>query len=157
MCFVKLYSQKRNLPMLEYISLLNVTFVYLNPLSQISSVKFSWLRGFRRRFTQVTIPETKSALPFHYKKRWSKALLSNIKEVPEVEEDVIAERYGYDGWVNFEIKFGYIKPVPSKILTVFQPSRPKKFFYISKMADFWQSYDFVLEGRSRELPKITWF
>ena len=26
-CFVKLYSQKRNLPILEYISLLNVTFV----------------------------------------------------------------------------------------------------------------------------------
>ena len=41
------------------------------------------------------------------KKRLSKALLSNIKEVPEVD-------------ANDALKCGYIKPVPSQILTVFQ-------------------------------------
>ena len=41
------------------------------------------------------------------KKRLSKALLSNIKEVPKVDE-------------NDALKCGYIKPVPSQILTVFQ-------------------------------------
>ena len=71
------------------------------------------------------------------KKRLSKSLLSNIKEVPEVDEDEIAERYGYP-CVNEEeevisqshdtddnsslnrneaLKCGYIKPAQSPTST----------------------------------------
>ena len=111
--------------------------VKLNPLSQISSAEFAWLRGFRRRFTQVTIPGTKNAL--HCQVQTRKGCQNN-KEIPEVNEDEIAERYGYPS-VNEEdevkskshdsdqnsslhrndaLKCGYIKPVPSQILTFFQ-------------------------------------
>ena len=95
--------------------------VKLNPLSQISSAEFAWLRGFRRRFTQVTIPGTKNALPCQVQTRKG---CQNNNEIPEVDEDEIAERYGYPS-VNEEDDSdqnwcGYIKPVPSQILTFFQ-------------------------------------
>ena len=80
------------------------------------------------------------------KKRLTESLLSSIKNDPEYDEDEIAEMYGYDVNYNEEVmsnsnqhetnfesfrhenvlsKCGYIKPVPSQILTVFQETLNK--------------------------------
>ena len=70
------------------------------------------------------------------KKRLSKALLSNIKEVPKVAE-------------NDALKCGYIKPVPSQILTVFQDPSNKLPVHIDLDSGATVSYCIESEARKR--------
>ena len=73
------------------------------------------------------VDEKCTSLSVTDKKRLSKALLSNIKDVPEVDEDELAKMYGYPSnndeatftpspennvSRNDALKCGYIRPVP---------------------------------------------
>ena len=82
------------------------------------------------------------------KKRLSKALLSNIKDVPEVDEDELAKMYGYpsnnenNGNVsrNDALKCGYIRPVPSQILTVYIYDGVTKLKGIGKIGEIHETF-----------------
>ena len=104
------------------------------------------------------------------KKRLKESLLSSIKEDPNDDEDEIAEMYGYDVNYNEEVisysnqpdtklesfrnenvngKCGYIKPVPSQILTVFQETQNKSPVHIELDSGATVSYCLESEALKR--------
>ena len=102
------------------------------------------------------------------KKRLTEALLTTIKEDTEVDDDEIAELYGYTSNINEEVnsnsnqsdtkiefsrnetvKCGYIKPVPSQILTVFQDVPNKSPIHIELDSGATVSYCLESEAHKR--------
>ena len=90
------------------------------------------------------VDEECTSLSVTDKKRLSKALLSNIKEVPEVNDDKTAMKLHRNDY----LKCGYIKPVPSQILTVFQD--PSNKFPVHIDLDSGATVSYCLESEAHK-------